>query len=118
MSVHESVLDFIVKERVLSITVVCSIVTFQFISELKTGLVDPMFEFVLPEHVFDFLNVTIREGLEPPKPSQKKIAIDFGKLVKGLFTWIMAIGLIFVFYKYTRVYSTWWTPRVAYTKPE
>ncbi len=65
-----SVLDFIVKERILTITVLCSIVTFQFISTFKSNMFDPLLELVLPDHLFDYLNVTIRDGVEMNKIDQ------------------------------------------------
>jgi large-conductance mechanosensitive channel len=101
--IANSVLDFIVKERILSLTVLCSIATFQFINSFKAGLVDPILEFILPEYVFDYLNITVREGYEQPKIDQKKLVIDLGQLLKGFFTWIVMIGIFYILYKYTRL---------------
>lgn len=98
----ESLFDFIQRERILAITVVCSIVTFQFISSFKTNLVDPFIEIMLPDYIFDYLNITLRDGVDMQK-IDKKLIIDFGLTFKAFITWIFMIGCLFILYKYTRL---------------
>jgi large-conductance mechanosensitive channel len=99
----ESLLDFILRERILAITVVCSIITFQFISVFKINIVDPFLELLFPDYVFDYLNITIREGIEQQKIDQKKLVIDFGQIFKAFISWFFMIGILYIIYKYTRV---------------
>lgn len=96
-----TVLDFIVKERILAITVLCSIVTFQFISIFKSNMFDPWLELILPDYLFDYLNITIRDGVEMNKIDQKKLVLDFGQVFKGFITWIFMISVLYILYKYT-----------------
>lgn len=98
-----SVLDFILKERIIAITVICSIVTFQFISTFKNFIVDPLLDFMLPDHLFDYLNVTIRDGIDMPKIDQKKLVIDFGQLLREFIKWTCVITILFILATYTRL---------------
>ena len=91
-----SILDFILRERFITITVFGSIVTFQFLSTFKTYILDPILDFILSEHLFDFLNITIRDGVEIQKIDQKKLIIDFGQLLREFMKWIVAIAMLYV----------------------
>ncbi len=103
MSIHsESLFDFIQRERILAITVVCSIVTFQFISSFKNNLVDPFLEIMFPDYLFDYLNITLRDGIDMQK-IDKKLVIDFGMTFKSFISWIFMIGCLYILYRYTRL---------------
>jgi len=99
---YKNVISFILSEKFLTITVIGSIFTFQFISSLKTSLVDPLLEFALPNEFFKFLNVTLRDGFEPFPQDQKKITMDFGTFFKEFIKYILVICILFVLAKYTR----------------
>jgi len=98
-----NIIDFILRERILAITVICSIVTFQFISTFKGNITDPLLDFMLPDHLFSFLNLKIRDGYSIPKPDQKEIIIDLGQLLKEFIKWICVIAILFILVKYTRL---------------
>ena len=100
---NETLLDFIIRERILAITVVCSIITFQFISTFKINIVDPILELLFPDYLFDYLNITIRDGVEIQKIDQKKLIVDFGQIFKAFISWFFMIGLLFILYRYTRL---------------
>lgn len=99
---YKNIISFILSEKFLTITVIGSIFTFQFISSLKTTLVDPLLEFVFPNEFFKYLNVTLRDGLEPFPQDQKKITMDFGNFFKEFIKYILVICVLFVLAKYTR----------------
>jgi len=100
---HNSILSFILSERLLSITVICSIITFQFISTFKINVIDPLLDFVLSDEKFNFLNFTIRDGVDIQKPEPRKLVIDFGQVFKEFVKWIFVIALLFLLAKYTRI---------------
>jgi large-conductance mechanosensitive channel len=103
MERYSSVLSFILSERLLSITVICSIITFQFISTFKINIIDPLTEFLLAEEKFSFLNITIREGVEIPKYEPKKLVLDFGQVFREFIKWIIVITIMFLLAKYTKI---------------
>ncbi len=99
----ENVLSFIISERLLAITVVCSIITFQFISTFKINILDPLMDFMLPEERFNYLNFTIRDGNEVPKIENKKLVIDVGQVFKEFIKWICVITVLYFLAKYTNI---------------
>ena len=98
-----SLLNFILAERILSITVICSIITFQFISTFKVNIADPLLDFVLSDDKFNFLNITIRDGQEIPKIENKKLVLDFGQVFKEFVKWIFVLSILFMLAKYVRI---------------
>jgi large-conductance mechanosensitive channel len=96
-----SLLDFVLRERLVTLTVICSIVTMQFISTFKVNLFDPLLDFAIPEEKIDFLNVTIRDGVAIDKYDTKKITLDFGQVLKEFVKWLFVIFLIYMLYIYT-----------------
>jgi large-conductance mechanosensitive channel len=103
MTNYDSLLKFILAERILSITVICSIITFQFISTFKVNIVDPLLDFVLSEDKFNFLNITIRDGYEVQKFENKKLVLDFGQVFKEFVKWIFIIAILFLLAKYVKI---------------
>jgi large-conductance mechanosensitive channel len=103
MGRFDNLLSFIVSERLLSITVICSIITFQFISTFKLNIVDPILDFMLPEEKFNYLNFTIRDGNEVPKIENKKLVLDFGQIIKELFKWGFVLTILYLLARYTSI---------------
>ena len=99
---YKSVLSFILSERLLTITVLGSIFTFQFIASIKMYIIAPLLDFVLPEENFSFMNLTIRDGVSFPKAEPKKLVIDFGSFFKEFVIWVFMITILFLLAKYTR----------------
>lgn len=95
--------DFLLRERVLTITVFTSIITFQFISTFKINIMDPLLEYLLPEKYFEYLRITIREGPEMQKMPQRPLVIDFGQLLREFFKWLFMIYLLYNLYKYSNI---------------
>jgi large-conductance mechanosensitive channel len=98
-----TLIDFLLRERVLTVTVLASIITFQFITVFKINITDPLLELAFPDTYFDFLKIKIRDGVEMPKPPPRQIVIDFGALLKALIGWLIMIYLIYLLYKYSRL---------------
>jgi len=100
---HNSVLSFILSERILTLTVIASVITFQLLNTFKAYLFDPLMDFIMPTEKFDFLNVTIREGYEIPVPDSKKLILDFGPCLKEIIKWVFIISLVYLLSKYTYI---------------
>lgn len=99
---YKNVLSFILSERLLTITVLGSIFTFQFIASLKSFIIDPVLNFILPEENFDFMNLVIRDGIEIPRAEPQKLIVDFGSFFKEFIKWVVMITILFLLAKYTR----------------
>lgn len=110
---YKNVLSFILSERLITITVIGSIVTFQFVGTFKTDIVDPLLEFMLPEENFGFMNITIRDGIEMNTPSPKKLKMKFGNFFKEFIKWIFVITILFLLAKYSRFPDDGFNPGVA-----
>ena len=57
MDKHDNVIRLILAEKWLTITVIGSVLTFQFISAFKTDIIDPLLDFALPSDKFSFMDV-------------------------------------------------------------
>lgn len=99
---YKSIISFILSERLLTITVLGSIFTFQFIASLKNFIIDPLTDFILSEENFGFMNLVIRDGIEYPKAEPKKLVVDFGSFFREFIKWIFLITILFLLAKYTR----------------
>ncbi len=95
------VIKFILKERFLTLTVIGSIFTFQFISSMKFNLIDPLFDFLLADDHFNFMSVKIRDGIELQKPEPKKLTIEFGNFFKEFIKWLFVMTCLYFIKKYT-----------------
>ena len=98
---HQSVLSFILSEKILTLTLIAGVITFQLLGAFKGSLYDPIMDFVMPPEKFDFLNLTIREGYEAPVPDSKKLVLDFGPCIKEIIKWVFIIFIVYLLAKYT-----------------
>ncbi len=101
MSKDRSLLDFVLRERLLTLTVICSIFTMSFISTFKVNIFDPLIDFAIPEEKIDFLNLTIRDGVHQERYETKKITLDFGQVLKEFIRYIFVLFLVYLLYLYT-----------------
>ena len=99
-SKYENVIRLILSEKWLTITVIGSVITFQFISSFKTDLVDPLLDFALPYEKFEFMDITIKDG-EDILPRNPKLTLRIGDFFKEFIKWGFVIVLLFLIGKYT-----------------
>lgn len=100
MEKYNNVIRYILAEKWLTVTVIGSVFTFQFVSAFKNYILDPLLDFLLPKNKFKFMEVTLRDGIEmsPPNP---KIVLGFGNWIIEFIKWgIMMTGL-YLLAKYT-----------------
>ena len=102
---YSNVIRFILSENLLTISVIGSVITFQFLSTFKLTLIDPLLNFALPHDKFNFMNITLKDGDEPPI-ADNKISLDFGLFFKEFVSWTLMIVLLFILAKYTRFPDT------------
>lgn len=97
---YANVIRYLLHEKWLTVTVIGSVFTFQFISAFKAFIIDPLLDFLLPNEKFRFMNVTIRDG-EETMPANNKIVIGFGSYTVEFVKWgVLMIGL-YLLAKYT-----------------
>jgi large-conductance mechanosensitive channel len=96
-----SLINFILSEKYINLTVLGSIFTFAFISSMKMDIVDPILHFVFPEEFFGFMNINIREGEKMVMPP-RNLEIRFGNFFRELTTWLLLISILYFLAKYTR----------------
>lgn len=97
----KNIISFILSERLLTITVIGSVFTFQFISSIKINIIDPIFDFLCADDNFNFMSITLRDGVYIPK-YDKKISMEFGLFFKEFVKWLFVMLLLFLCAKYTR----------------
>jgi large-conductance mechanosensitive channel len=95
-----NVIQFITRERWVSITVLGGVFTFAFISSLKEDIIDPLMLFMLPTQNFDFMNIVIREGEKFESP-ERQLELRFGHFFRASCTWFLMLAILFVLYKFT-----------------
>ncbi len=93
-----NIINFILREKFMTITTLGSIFTFAFISSLKEDIIDPLILFMLPSQNFDFMNITIREGEKMEMP-ERQLELRFGHFFRALITWLLLLAILFVLYK-------------------
>lgn len=98
-STSSSLFDFILDSRVLTLAVLCSLITMQLITSFKINLLDPLIDFAVPEEKIDFLNVTIRDGIGEQRYDTKKLTLDFGQALKSFLAWLIMIFIIYIIWR-------------------
>lgn len=97
----ENVVRFLLNEKLLTIAVLGSVVTFQFISTFKVNIIDPLLDFALPSDKFNFMNIVLKDG-EDPVVFDRKISLGIGIFLKEFIKWMVAILIIYLLANYTR----------------
>lgn len=102
---YANVIRLILAERWLTITVIGSVLTFQFISSFKVDIVDPLLDFVLPDDKFSFMDIVVRDG-EDIMPRNHKLVLKFGDWTREFIKWGVIMVLLYLISKYTNFPDT------------
>jgi large-conductance mechanosensitive channel len=97
----KDIMNFILSERLCTITVLGSIFTFAFVSSLKNDIIDPLLRILFPEEFYGFMDVVIREG-EKMQKAPMQVEVRMGNFFREFVTWIILISILFILAKYTR----------------
>ena len=87
---HSSLIRLILSEKWLTITVIGSVLTFQFISAFKVNIIDPLLEYIFPNDKFNFMDITIKDGVEL-QPQNIKLVVRFGDMIREGIKWIVVL---------------------------
>jgi large-conductance mechanosensitive channel len=101
-----NVIRLILAEKWLTLTVIGSVVTFQFISSFKGNILDPLLDFVFPEDKFKFMDISIRDGEEIVMPKKRKLTLRFGDWMREFIKWGCVMVVLFLVTKYSNFPST------------
>lgn len=93
---YKNIMEFLLVEKFMTITVIGSVFTFALINSLKSTIVEPLFEFLFSEEVFGFMDVTIRPGESVQIPSPKRIDLRIGEFFKQFLIWFTVISCLFL----------------------
>jgi large-conductance mechanosensitive channel len=91
---YKALVDFILREKILTFTVLTGMITFQLVSAFKAHLFDPILELILPDENFSYL----RFEIIPAANNQKQVAMDFGLLLKEIIKWFIIMVIVFLLY--------------------
>ena len=101
MDPYDNVIKFLISEKFLTIAVLGSVVTFQFVSTFKITIIDPLLDFILPADKFNFMNIILREA-DTSIIDRTQLSLSIGTFFKEFIKWMVAIVLIFILAKYSR----------------
>jgi len=87
--------EFVLREKWITITVLGSIFTFSFINSLKSEIIDPLAYFIMPEEIFEFMNLDIREN------GDRSITVKIGAFLRALVTWLFLMCVLYLLCFYT-----------------
>lgn len=99
-SKYDNVIRYILSEKWLTITVIGSVFTFQFISAFKTFILDPLLDITLPYEKFKFMDVKLKDGEEIPT-RQMAVKISFGSYFIEFVKWGVLMVILYLLAKYT-----------------
>lgn len=99
---HKNLINFILNERFITLTVLGSIFTFSFVGSFKADIVEPMMHFILPEENFGFMDITIRDGESIPMPTPLRIDLRAGNFFREFIIWLFLMGILFILAYYTK----------------
>jgi large-conductance mechanosensitive channel len=96
----ENIFNFILSQKLVTLTVLGSIFTFAFVSSLKNDLIDPLLHVVLPEEFFGFMDIVLREGEKPIMPP-RQVEVRMGNFFREFLTWMFLVSALYILGKYT-----------------
>jgi len=100
-------IDFISKEKYITLTVIGSIFTFSMITKFRENVFDPLLVYVLPPESFDFMKIELPD--EGPSPNvfttgifgeqaenRSSYIINFGPWIRESLVWIFMILILYL----------------------
>jgi hypothetical protein len=97
-------LRFVLMERWITITVIGSIFTFQFLTSFKMDLLDPVMDLVMPPELFQFLNVELQPSDGIPITPHPKTIFNLGNFFREFLKWCLSVLLLYYLAKFSPDY--------------
>lgn len=99
-------IDFISKEKFITLTVIGSIFTYSMISKFRENVFDPLLVYVLPPESFDFMKIDLPDegphpnvyisGIYGSTENHSSYTINFGPWVRETLVWMFMILLLYM----------------------
>jgi large-conductance mechanosensitive channel len=115
MSIPVDPIDFISKEKFITLTVIGSIFTYSMITKFRENVFDPLLVYVLPPESFDFMKFELPDdgpspnimstNLDGTYENTDSYTINFGPWVRETFVWLFMILILYLM----RVFLNWQT---------
>lgn len=103
-------IDFVVREKWITITVIGSVFTFAMLTKFRENIFEPILVYVLPPESFNWMKVDLPD--EGPHPNVTNMfgaenyssyTINFGPFVREVIVWIFMILILYMM----RVFLNW-----------
>lgn len=94
-------IDFIIKEKWLTVTSIGSIFTFRMVNKIKDNIFDPLLVYILPPDSFDFMKIEIKDIL--PTSKEDKSVINFGILFREVIIWLFMIFILYILHIFLKI---------------
>lgn len=108
-------IDFISKEKFITLTVIGSIFTYSMITKFRENVFDPILVYVLPPESFDFMRVDLPDEGPHPNVTNSNLfsgdenvssyTINFGPWVRETIVWLFMILILYLM----KVFLNWQT---------
>ena len=103
-------IDFILKEKWVTVTTIGSIFTYAMVNRFRETIFDPMLVYVLPPESFEFMKIElpdIGESPNVPNPTgngenTNSYVINFGSFFRESLIWIFMILILYILAIYIR----------------
>jgi|688.fasta_scaffold00964_6 hypothetical protein len=97
-------IDFIFKEKWITVTSIGSIFTFSMINKFRETIFDPLIIFILPPESFEFMKIEIPDiGAKPNvkipnsgNENKNSYILDFGSFFRETIIWILIILILYI----------------------
>jgi large-conductance mechanosensitive channel len=97
-------IDFISKEKWITVTAIGSIFTFAMVNKFRETIFDPLIVYIIPPESFDFMKIELPDILPSPNvnmantgsENENSYTINFGAFFRETIIWIFMILLLYI----------------------
>ena len=110
MSCPTDPIDFISKEKWITVTAIGSIFTFAMVNKFRETIFDPLIVYIIPPESFDFMKIELPDILPSPNvniantgiENKNSYTINFGAFFRETIIWIFMILILYILAIYLR----------------
>jgi large-conductance mechanosensitive channel len=97
-------IDFISKEKWITVTAIGSIFTFAMVNKFRETIFDPLIVYIIPPESFDFMKIELPDILPSPNvnmantgsENENSYTINFGAFFRETIIWIFMILILYI----------------------